>query len=179
MSKNKFHIGSRITLLYILAMALSACSDEITVPDADSTVPITSMSVFGYSDTIVLTSSSTPVSRTAPNRNITILASARDDDGGVKNIIISGEVTRYCVSGDLGSTQYLSYLSQNPDPSASGPGDTAQSLRLTSLEINIDNLISGCPSGFSFSGMSGSFAATGKNFHGGADTTASFSFSYP
>ena len=179
MHQDKLRTTVIVSFVIALALLLTACSENITVPNADGTAPITTMSVIGYDNTIVLNSSSSPVSKPAPDKDIVLVASARDDDGGVKIIEISGSVAVYCSSGRLGSTKTLEYKTQNPAPSATGPGDTASALRLTTLTIEEATLFGSCPSGYSLASLSGSFAATGKNFHGGTDTTASFSFSYP
>jgi hypothetical protein len=170
---------SLIALTAFTALALSAC--ELRVPTSDSTPPTIRLEITGFGETIVLTESSAPVERiiTSASARINMLATGIDEDGGVSNVYIAGETSSNCVSGDIGRLQTASYLADNPDTSASGPGDEAYDTRLAALNLRIANFANLCERvGYTLTSVSGAFRATAVNFHSGRTSTPVFSFRY-
>lgn len=55
-----------------------------------------------------------------------------------------------------------------------GVGDEGVDQRVTFLKLDSQRLAGYCRDGFNFLGASGSFRATGQNFHGGMTSTAVF-----
>lgn len=146
-----------------------------TVPASDSTPPDVRLTVIGAGATFTLTSTSANESRTVsvPDQ-VSLLASAKDPQG-VKNVWISGSMTVSCESGDIGQSTIIEYFANNPEDPSVGVGDPAVDQRLTSLALETQHYEDLCHGGFVFKGASGSFRATGENFHGGMTDTAVFS----
>lgn len=146
-----------------------------TVPASDTTPPDVRLTVIGAGATFTLTPTSADESRTVsvPD-DVTMLASAKDEQG-VKNVWIGGSIRVNCTSGDIGQASFIEYLANNPEDPSVGVGDQAVDQRLTSLKIESQHLVGLCHDGFTFTGASGSFRASGENFHGGVTDTAVFS----
>lgn len=153
-------------------VALVAAGCATTVPRADSTPPTVSMTVGGLGPTFTVTT--TNVNRSTPAGPKVVMLAVAADPEGVKVVSISGAMTVSCSSGELGQAVSVHYIANNPDPTATGPGDEASDRRLTSLEIDTAALSNFCGQGFTFSGASGGFQARGENFHGGVVTTGVF-----
>jgi hypothetical protein len=163
-----------VFLLSSLLLLVGCDSETITVPSADSTPPIASMSVVftnrgGSRETLELTSDSNPAARDlSPEEPIAALASGRDEDGGVKNITIGGDVTIFCSGSDLGKSLVVS--AQNP--SDASPGETVATARLQEWTFDPTDE---CPNS-GIGEISVNLVAIAENFHGGTDTTASIAF---
>lgn len=176
--------SDKLTYLVIVGLCylafLAGCGGTgIDVPPADPTPPTVTLSVIisGVFEDIVLTPTSSPIARAVEqDTTIKFLAVARDEDGGVKNITISGSATVSCTGGGLGQKVFLHYLASNPDPNDPEPGDRAITVRATAMHIDVSNLIGLCAEDFSLSDITGSFVATAENFHSGTATTAPFTF---
>lgn len=166
--------------LAVLALLTLTTGCALTVPAADSTPPAVQLTVSGVGQTFSLTPTSADESRSAaPGTEILLLASALDQDGGVKSVSISGALTVSCSGGDLGQAVSVHYVANNPEDPSVGVGDEALDRRFTTLELDTGTFASFCGNGFSFTGASGGFVAHGENFHGGTATTASFSLTVP
>jgi len=168
-------VRTLLTLL-VAAAVLTTVGCATTIPNADSTPPDVRLTVTGLGSAFTLTSTSQDESRTiSPGPNVAMLAVAADD-GGVKNVGISGSMTVNCSSGDLGQRSFVHFAASNPEPDAgAGPGDEVLDRRITSLEIDTSNLPNYCRGDFTFTGAGGSFRASGENFHGGTAESAVFS----
>ncbi|MEJ2552207.1 MAG: hypothetical protein P8Z34_16160 [Anaerolineales bacterium] len=166
-------------LILTCTWLLSACGENITVPDADDTPPTISLSVLiPGEEEIVLTSESDYVERAVDRRDtITFTAIAKDEDGGVINVKIIGEVTVDCVSENYGQRKTAYLLSENPIDA--GPGDTAQTVRMTSMSTSIETNINGCTGNYEFNWLEGEVYAYAENFHSGVSVSAPFHFYYP
>lgn len=166
-------------LILTCTWLLSACGENITVPDADDTPPTISLSVLiPGEEEIVLTSESDYVERAVDRRDtITFTAIAKDEDGGVINVKIIGEVAVDCVSENYGQRKTAYLLSENPIDA--GPGDTAQTVRMTSMSTSIETNINGCTGNYEFNWLEGEVYAYAENFHSGVSVSAPFHFYYP
>jgi hypothetical protein len=106
---------------------------------------------------------------------IVFSANAQDNDGGVRNVTINGEVVTTCVQGNLGQQATGTIIGQNPAPAAS-PGDEVSARRFTAVNVPV---AARCQQGFSLERVSGRFSASALNFYGGRRETAAYSFTYP
>lgn len=182
MTRRLRRIRPTAAALSIAAFALLLLSTgcALTVPASDPTPPDVRLTVSGVGDTFTLTPTSANESRSAsPGTEILLLAAAIDEDGGVKNVSISGAMTVSCSGGDLGQAVSVHYVANNPEDPSVGVGDEALDRRLTTLELDTGTFANFCGNGFSFTGASGGFVAHGENFHGSTASTATFSLSVP
>ena len=171
-------MSSPVALLTLLA--LGGCG-TVRVPASDNTPPTVLMTVLVPNQpNISLDPNSQPVTQNVKDDAIIDLVGTANDDEGVQNTTISGDVELNCVQvgGNLGQLQTRTLLSQNPDLGKK-PGDEASTVRMTTLRLSIPDLRKGCNPGFSFVGLDGQFATSGENYHGGKRTTATYKFINP
>jgi hypothetical protein len=155
---------------------LTGCSKTITVPASDSTPPEITLHVFGVGEPLDLKPGDADVSRPAgSDAEIVLIATARDQDGGVKNVRIDGSATVVCTPSGIS----VHFVNQNPEASDVGPGDEAQDSRATNLHIKIAELKEFCPADSAFQSLSAGYRAAAQNFHGGTTLSPAFAISHP
>ena len=124
---------------------LSGCATEIRVPSSDPTLPTVTMTALLSTGNFKLTPGSSPVTKRLQQRNelSSIVAVATDNDGGVKNVRITGMVTLVCESPQFIHTIPSTAFQENPDTSAA-PGGLALTSRTTTLDVDVVK-VSACP----------------------------------
>ena len=169
----------------LLLLFLWGCGDPIVIPGSDDSPPTVQLIITGVgTEVITLYEDSEPLEISGPldlNQRILMTARAMDSDGGVKNVILRGEVVLNCVDThlDLGLRQYQSYLADNPDDASIG--EEARTVRTTAIDLPLRKLAQTCErssGSYIITSVSGSFSATAVNFHGGTARTAVFNFNY-
>jgi len=161
-----------------LVMFLAACNcDKVVIPQSDTTPPSVAMlaAIANKSDVV----SNTPVNENiaSPNVDLEMIAVAQDEDGGVSNVQIEGDVDLNCVNTPLGLGQTKSAYFLVSNPVNSKPGDQACTTGLNALKIAPLSQVASCSPGYSFLSLDGTFTASGMNFSGGRTSTATYSFS--
>jgi photosystem II stability/assembly factor-like uncharacterized protein len=163
-------------ILLSLSFLLKNGCEEVTIPDSDSSPPSITMAVFVNGEQIDLTPGSEDVFRTLdPDDAISIIATARDENGGVKSVSISGGVTVSCTDGQYGQNHQSTILLDNSD-TGNEPGDMANVSRILAETFYMEEFEEGCGPMYWLTSIQGSLAATGENFHGGTSQTARFEF---
>jgi hypothetical protein len=174
----RISLGSMIVLAALLLILTACDAQRIVVPPKDGTPPTIALTVSGAGDTFTLTETSAGIDRTL-NRNsrVVLLAVARDMNGGVQNVTISGEVVVNCYQGELGRRITASLLIDNPQ--SGGIGSMGLTALSTAYTLDVRRWINMCSPSETFGGMGGFLTATGRNYHRGTATTGGFSFGYP
>jgi len=164
----------------LFLLLVTGCPKEIKVPPSDRTPPTVVLLVSGIGPAFTLTEGGNAEIRslTSSDTTIVLVAIANDEDGGIKNVQIQGEVAVSCAGGSgLEQMNRASYISQNPDDAH--VGESALNQRATSITLRVPELQEMCTGTWTFLSLRGTFVGLGGNFHGGNAETASLHFSYP
>ncbi|MFX0203645.1 MAG: hypothetical protein ACFFCW_46700 [Candidatus Hodarchaeota archaeon] len=162
-------------LFVLFALILIGC-DSVPIPDRDDTPPVVGCTIYVGGEEIVLTSGGSDVSRVInPDENISIIAMAKDEDGGVKRACIEYAAKIRCTDGQHAQVKDL--LTQ-PICSANDkePGEKGKTKRVVMQAIDMADYVGDCQPGFWSTNVTGTVQATARNYHNGTDETATFKF---
>jgi hypothetical protein len=165
--------GSLMVLVALLA--LTACGGErIRIPRTDTSPPTVELQVSGAGPIFTLTERSADVSRTlVSSSRVTMIVVGRDTNGGVSDVVISGEVNVDCKAGtDIHETI------REDNPQGGGVGGMGTTVLSTAYVLNVGRWAAMCQNG-SVVSMSGFFTGGARNYHMGSATTSEFQFTYP
>jgi len=157
----------------------------VKIPVADTTPPTVNLDIYNIPLQPGSSSQPNPQSIHSACCDITVqvkkttvlslIAGGFDNDGGVMNIKIFGDITAVCDLGNgLGQKKAYTILQQNPDTTKQ-PGDYAEKNRVTAMNLRIQDYA--CGAGATLISLSGTLQAAAVNFHQGSDITKSFTFS--
>jgi len=167
-----------LTLMFCIGSILlfTGCN-KIIIPQLDPTPPTLRLTVLLNGETIALTSNSGDVTRkVGPNDKMSVIATADDTDGGVKEVCITAVVTTTCTKD--GFSMVIQPL-MTPDCNTVNkqPGEETDTKLLKAITIDMANYEKMCTAkGAEFTEVKGIVDASAENFHGGKVSTAKFIF---
>jgi hypothetical protein len=163
---------------------LSGCPKPVILPESDSTPPLIEMIVSretrdGVVSQVKLTPTSSPVHQeVCLGDTIIFSANAIDLDGGVRSVAITGAASAGCSDEDIGLAADGLYNKTNT-AAAANPGDEVSEKRSAFLNIPVASSASGCPMGYSYKRVSGTFRGRAYNYYGGEQETSTYTFTWP
>jgi hypothetical protein len=167
-----------LTLVFCIGLALlfTGCN-KIIIPQLDPTPPTLRLTVILNGETIALTSNSGDVTRkVGPNDKMSLVATADDTDGGVKEVCITAAVSTTCTKNGF-DTLIQPLMSPDCNSVNKQPGQETDTKLIKAITIDIANYGKMCTAkGAIFSNVEGTVDASAENFHGGKVSTAKFRF---
>jgi hypothetical protein len=168
----------KLTSMFFIGLILlfTGCN-KIIIPQLDPTPPILRLTVLLNGETIALTSNSGDVTRkVGPNDKISLIATADDMDGGVKEVCITASVSTTCTKDGLGTVIQPLIV---PDCNSVNKhiGEETDTKLIKAITLDISDYEKMCTAkGATFTGVKGTVDASAENFHGGKVSTAKFIF---
>jgi hypothetical protein len=169
-----------VTSAVLLGAVVTAagCTHPVAPNPGDATAPVVTLDVDQLPGEGLLTVSSQPETRTGVPRSaqLALIAVAKDEDSGVAQVSLRGDITTRCAQpdGELGQDRRAAILTIAPAGTATTEPAGAPNMRVVQMTVAFP--YTRCEAGFEPVGMMGHLHAEGRNGAGATARNADFTF---
>lgn len=163
-----------VALAFVMTAGATACGDKVPRPSSDASAPSILLNVTGapHANITLVPGGNPGQTNLSGDAQITPtinLGAVAEDPHGVKNVLISGEVTSSCIKPGTTVGQAVKFLqnAMNPDPGQS----LVLTKRVTILFHDARDFAT-CQPGFSYDSHTGIYTASAVNFSDTVRNTA-------